>query len=295
MGMSLLGNYSVILKSPARFLSGTSVSSERANYNGTADMLNRFYGDQRSGMYQNTAIPSGYVHPATWAMPRTAGGLASFKELTAAISETDAELVSGKGLEASLTAAIDITDADLGLIVSLEAAFSASGAFTDAEMSAVAGMVAAISASMSITDAELGAIVGMTAALTASGSLAANNFATAAMSADISSLTELSPASLAQAVWAAIAADNNDAGSMGEKLNDAGSAANPWTEVIEGSLTATEVLRLLLAVAAGKTTIVDNGGGSATVTFRDTTDSKDRVIADMTGSERDSVTLDVSA
>jgi hypothetical protein len=79
---------------------------------------------------------------------------------------------------------------------------------------------------------------------------------------------------------------------MGEKLNDAGSGSNPWTEVIESGLTAAEVLRIILAVQAGKTNIVDNGGGSATVTFRDVADTKNRVEADMQDSERIDVTLD---
>lgn len=63
---------------------------------------------------------------------------------------------------------------------------------------------------------------------------------------------------------------------------------------VEGSITVREALRVLLAVAAGKTSIVDLGGGAATVTFRDTEDTTDRLVATMAGSERDSVTLDVT-
>ncbi len=102
--------------------------------------------------------------------------------------------------------------------------------------------------------------------------------------------TGLTTANVGNAVWSALAAANNDPNTMGEKLNDAGSAANPWTEVIEGTYTAADIMRLLSAVAAGKTTIVDLGGGLATVTFRDINDTVDRVIADMTNSERTDVT-----
>jgi hypothetical protein len=63
---------------------------------------------------------------------------------------------------------------------------------------------------------------------------------------------------------------------------------------VEGNYTLKEALRLLLAVAAGKTDITDLGGGAATVKFRDVNDTKDRVTASMTGSERTSVTKDVS-
>ncbi|MBK7330866.1 MAG: hypothetical protein IPI85_17805 [Dehalococcoidia bacterium] len=43
----------------------------------------------------------------------------------------------------------------------------------------------------------------------------------------------------------------NDVGTMGEKMNDAGSG-NPWTEVIEGSYTAAELLRIITAALAGE-------------------------------------------
>ena len=71
-------------------------------------------------------------------------------------------------------------------------------------------------------------------------------------------------------------------------------SGNPLDTVVEGSYTATEVLRLLLAVATGKTTIADIGGGLGTVKFRDVADSKDRVTATVSDSQRTAVTLDVT-
>jgi len=64
---------------------------------------------------------------------------------------------------------------------------------------------------------------------------------------------------------------------------------NIFNETVEGALSMKEVLRVLLSVAAGKTDI-----SGSTVTFRDTTDSTNRVVASMTGSERSTVTLDAS-
>jgi hypothetical protein len=57
--------------------------------------------------------------------------------------------------------------------------------------------------------------------------------------------------------------------------------------VVEGSITVKQALRFLLSIAVGKTDIT-----GSTVTFRDTADTKDRVVASMTGSERTTVTLD---
>lgn len=61
--------------------------------------------------------------------------------------------------------------------------------------------------------------------------------------------------------------------------------------IVENGLSVRDVLRLILAVQVGKTSIAT---GPTVVTFRDTADSKDRVVAGMTGSQRIIVTLDPS-
>jgi hypothetical protein len=65
-------------------------------------------------------------------------------------------------------------------------------------------------------------------------------------------------------------------------------------EIIEGSLTFKQVLRILLAAAAGKMTITDNGNGTHTYSFRDVADTTDRISATLNDStkNRTSVTLD---
>ena len=102
----------------------------------------------------------------------------------------------------------------------------------------------------------------------------------------------LSPENLARAVWEAAASQYDASGTMGEKLNDAGSASNPWTEVIESGMSAADILRVVLAVLAGESTIVDQGGGIAVVEFANVAGTKPRVTADMDGSERTSLVLD---
>jgi hypothetical protein len=110
-----------------------------------------------------------------------------------------------------------------------------------------------------------------------------------AMSGESSSFTELSPESLARAVWSAVATANDEPGTMGEKLNDAGGASNPWTEVIESGYTAAEILRLLASVMAGKST----GAGTSTMEFTGLDGATVRVSGTLDGSgNRTSVTLD---
>jgi len=109
--------------------------------------------------------------------------------------------------------------------------------------------------------------------------------------------TPLSPEGLANAVWSSLASLYNNPGTMGEKLNGAGSAGNPWTEVLESGLTAAEVMRIILAVQVGKTEItVTSADGvtpvTADVTFKGQDGTTDRVLASMTGSERTTVLVE---
>ena len=75
-------------------------------------------------------------------------------------------------------------------------------------------------------------------------------------------------------------------------LNDptvAAIADGVWDEVAEGALTARQLLRLFLAVLGGKSA----GGGTATITFRDNADGKDRVTATVDANgNRSAVSLD---
>jgi len=60
---------------------------------------------------------------------------------------------------------------------------------------------------------------------------------------------------------------------------------------IEGSLTLKSVLRLLLAVTAGKA----SGGGTTTITYRNQADDKDRVVATVdSNGNRTNVVLDAA-
>jgi len=214
--MALVGNYAVISKTPGRFLSGTSLSGDRTNFGTNGEFLNRL-SVSGAPMAKFSAIPNGYLPPYMWALPRTSGGMATYTSLTALMSST-ATASGGKNLVAALSAAIALTNGDLGLIVSLIAAISGSGVLTNAQLAASAGMSAAISAAGSITDAQLGAIVSMLSSIAASGSLSLNDFATADMTADISSVTALSPQSLATAVWASLLSDNNVSDSFGDRV-----------------------------------------------------------------------------
>jgi len=62
--------------------------------------------------------------------------------------------------------------------------------------------------------------------------------------------------------------------------------AQVWGHILEGGYSAAMFMRLFSAILAGKTTIVDNGNGTATVTFRNLSDTVDAAVFEMEGSER---------
>lgn len=126
----------------------------------------------------------------------------------------------------------------------------------------------------------LGALI---AALTGASSLGPTLTGTGALDADlVVTGTGLTTANVGEAVWSALAAANNTAGTMGEKLNDAGSASNPWTEVIESGYTAAEILRLIAAATQGDATGLE---GAAPV-FKGLDGTTDRITATYSGGTR---------
>jgi hypothetical protein len=161
------------------------------------------------------------------------GTLAAGFPVTAALTGTvavSADLTQLIDIAASLAASGLITNADLSTVAEIFANLSASGTVTDADLAVLAIVfgTANLSALGTLTDAQMGAVISMISNISASVSVQANNFATFNLEADITPFTELSPQSLADAVWSAQADENNLVGTMGEKLNDAGAGGNPW-------------------------------------------------------------------
>lgn len=271
---------------------GSAFSNPHGRFN--ACLMPKFYcGDHvRTNETDRSSWPNGYnTHSAWWLAPK-AGGIAAVNSLrgTGGISGTALAVLLA---QAALSGSGGAAGAG-GLIVQLIAALSGSGGVTSAAVDAFLAAVANLTGSGGISAATATGLGELLAALSGSGGLTGSTATgTGALSADLTVTgAGLSTANVAQAVWSAAAASNDQAGTMGEKLNDAGSAANPWTEVIESGYTAAQILQVLAAFVAGKTTI-DASGSPVLVTFRDLGDTKDRITGEAVGSERTSVTLDV--
>ena len=267
--MGLIGNRNVAFRVPARSLGGTI-----ANYAGAWDRASK-RGRTMSEAFtdQRIARPVGYLHPHAFDMPLKPGGLSTFNQVVGA-GELAASGAGGVNGVAALsgTGSLAVTGR---LVVAAVAALSGVGAIAGAANATLAA-AANLSGSGTLT-AGIGALGGVAAALAGTGSLTAGSYATGILDADIAqTVDELSPTSLAAAVWNALATEFDTTGSMGEKLNGAGSAGNPWTETIEAGMNAAQAMRLITAALAGEL----SGAGTGTVTIRSAVaDDANRIIA----------------
>lgn len=235
-----------------------------------------------------TSIPDGCRHPVAWVMPQKPGGLSARNSITGS-GTIAADILAVKLAAAGLTGTGTLT-AIGGLIVQLIADLEGDGEISDANLQAFLAAVANLTGSGTAAGTLLG-LGELLSALTGSGTAAGSTLTgTGELDADITVTgTGLSTANVGQAVWSALAAANNSPGTMGEKLNDAGSASNPWTEIIESGLTAAEILRIVAAALAGEV----SGAGSGTETFKGLDGTTDRIVStvDVDGN-RTSVVVD---
>lgn len=239
--------------------------------------------------------PYGYRNPGAWIMPQKAGAL-SAHYLLLGDGDLTAAIAGGKNAEATLTGSGDLSAVG-ALIVSLVASLTGSGTVSGAALLAYLNLAATLAGSGDLEGAATA--LGHAAALLEGEGTVAGTSAATALGELIASITVtgtgLTTSNVGAAVWSAIAAANNDPGTMGEKLNDAGAAANPWTEVLESGMTAAEILRVILAGVAGDCTVTDAGGGSYTITFKSVDGAIDRITGTTTsGGVRSGSALDGS-
>jgi hypothetical protein len=285
--MGLIGNFSVLNKSCATFTNGTATAgayagNTRSNANTEIDRITQ------SGFFPAiTSIPDGYPLGDAYTTPRSSGGIGASTSLSGALTNTG-NLAGGLNAVAPLTALGQFTNAEGRLVVQAVAALTAAISTTNAALELLACFSAGLSGSISvnatiqaiqileaeadltgsgvITNAQLGAIISMVANPTASVTISTGILkALGALESDIGGPVELSPAGLAAALL-----DDND---------------------IETGYSMREALRIILTAMGGKV----SGAGTSTITFRNVTDDKDRIVATVDNDgNRSVVTLDVS-
>lgn len=240
--MALLLNGHLNNHYPAK-MTGTSSLGEGQGAAGRHTWLqpgmvrSQFYGETQTEAYKKSAIPVGYSAPYAMTLPISSGGMGLTNYSTAVAGGLAGNMAAGKALEASLSGTGTLTALELQTVISMAANLAAAGTISNAQLVSFVNMASDLSASGTFTG-DIGALSNLVVTLQAIGSMSPTMNATANMEADITPFTELSPENLAAAVWSALAASYNDSGTMGQKLNGAGSAGDPWTTDLSAYNTA---------------------------------------------------------
>jgi hypothetical protein len=261
-------NGSILTQMPMRFIGG-AVCADRAFWSRPGELSNA-----RNGFGNLAAIPQGHLAPSAWQMPYKGGGMSSFTDLRASASLNSLNLAAGINIEGSTSAALTVGIADLQLIVSANGAVTITATVNGTIAGALSGS-GSTSATATVSNATLGAIVDALGTAIAAASASATIKALGNMEGEITPFTELSPQNLAAAVWSALSAENDTAGTMGALLNASGAAGDPWSVTLEGTYTAADLLRVAAAILAGKV----SGAGTGTETFRSIDDARDAVVS----------------
>lgn len=232
--MGLINNGYRVAASPFRSYIGVA-----GTLNGAVAFRNANLTGRQRGISMNTsrqvALPMGNLAPHAWMLPQTGGGMSLRARGEGAFS---AGLIPTYPMTLDLTGAGDL-QATAGLIISMLLAMTGAGDLS-------ANIEGRLNASVDFTGsgdltADLSGFANLLIDMLGSGDLDATIAAYGNMEIDIVVTgTGLSTANVGQAVWAALAAANNEPGSMGALLNTGAgglTAAQVW-EYATRTLTA---------------------------------------------------------
>jgi len=228
----ILGNIDQLAFNPYRKLGHFSVQS---NYRPSTWYSAYFPDTTEASQFSRASFPTGTQPPYSWLLAPKGGELSSTTYIvgTGSISSS---LTMGRLMSADLTGTGDLVGS-LSLITSLLADLTSSGTLSG-DLSLTLGMAADLLGSGDL-DGALSLLMKLEADLSGIGTISANLKGLADLAADIYvNQSTATVNELVAGVWNALAADYNTSGTMGEKLNAAGTAGDPWTTDLSGYNTA---------------------------------------------------------
>lgn len=206
---------------------------------------NYYIGDNSNSITDLACFHTGSEPPYAFMLADKGGELSSTTLISGATSVVT-NLTKGIGVATSIAGSGNLVNPSLSLVILLAA--SILGASTlSASLVGKLEMASAMAGSGNLTSA-LSLIANVVTEMSGSGTVSATAFGTADMSATFSSSSTLSPENLAAAVWNSVAAAFNTAGTMGNKLNSAASAGDPWGTALPGSYLSTEAGGILARI-----------------------------------------------
>lgn len=242
--MALLGNYSIILKNPATFIGGTQVSNARSAFNMEGQMLQMYYGESEGGGLPLTAsLDTGTEPPYSWHLAEKGGEMSS-TTMTNGTATLTASQQNGINIVSTIAGVGTIDTAGLSLVTSMISAIAGSGTLTGAMVGTV--QLAATLAGTGDVVGSVSMLSGLIANLAGTGVISADLKGKLFMEAQIYvNQSEATVQQIVDGVWEALAADHNNTGTMGEAMNGAGSAGNPWITDLSAYNTANTAGKIL--------------------------------------------------
>lgn len=242
--MALLGNYNIFLKNPATYIGGTQLSNCRNSFNATGQMRQRYYGESSGGGLPTTAaLPTATEPPYSYLTPYEGGELSS-TTMTNGTAALTGNAAQGINVDSTIAGVGTIDTAGLSLVTSMIALIEGLGELTGSMVGTIQ-MASTLAGSGDITGS-LNMLSGMVADLAGSGALTSDLKGTLSMAADIYvNQSEATVQQIVDAVWNALAAEYNLTGTMGEAMNGAGSAGNPWITDLSAYNTANTAGKIL--------------------------------------------------
>lgn len=229
-----------------RHMAGALVTTGATLYSGIGGArFNRFVSETQS---KQSGVPNGYDAPV---LAIKAGGMSSLRGILA--FDGTGDMLQGGPMEGTGAITFTAPDSGLSLVISLSSNSSVvtlTGNSMELRLTVGLNGTGAFQLTGENNLALIVPFEGAGSVLTM-GAGSTDLRGLLSMQGEWTPFTELSPEGLASAVWGSMASAYNDAGTMGEKLNGAGSAGNPWTEVIESGLTAADVMRIIASAVAG--------------------------------------------
>lgn len=235
----LLGNYAQFLKCPVTNTGGDGTSGIvglRSNWNTPGTSRNRFYGENwLQGTADRFGVPSAYAAPYAWTLPPKSGGIGCNTGISGAGAFSGSGAL-GMNMEVTMAGIGGISNLNMGLIVSAVMTIAGVGGLTASMTGALNGAMT-MAGQGNMTGA-LGALANMVMEANGVGAMTSGITAKGNMSMDIYvNQSTATVNEIASAVWNSLAADFNTSGTMGQKLNGAGSAGDPWTTDLDSYTT----------------------------------------------------------
>lgn len=202
-----------------------------------------------------TSLPWGVRNPICWRLAMKNGAISSNTKIVGSSTVTGtgnygkailANLQASGGISsalanigmellATLSGSGEVSSAVGLLLAQISATLEASGGIVSPPILAYLNALATITGTGEISDGDLKGLGALLSVLAGEGIIQSTLTATGELAAEIKSYGTLSPEGIRDAVWNAVAASFNETGSMGNKMNSAASAGDPWGTLLPGT------------------------------------------------------------